>query len=240
MYFGLIMLYGGLGEAAVRAIAVDLSPDTNSWPLWFNVLVAILAGSFVGYWQHRLEHRVDILWPVHGIHHVPDKVNITNNSVVHFIELICGTILTQLVLLTIGISDEGLLISGLFTIMQGYFIHTNSDIRIGRWNHVLASCELHRFHHSNYVPEAGNFGSEIVLWDKLFGSYIYRPDQKQLEVGVAKPHTFPSPFNIIKGWWHPFRYWFRRVGRQPPYFYTERSKIPVRDRLEHATPSDSQ
>ena len=38
-------------------------------PVWAAVFVAFLAQDFTGYWMHRLNHRVNIFWNRHIIHH---------------------------------------------------------------------------------------------------------------------------------------------------------------------------
>ena len=50
--------------------------------------------------------------------------------------------------------------------------HANVDLRSGWLNRVLSSNEVHRWHHSSRAAEANcNFGSALLLFDHLFGTY---------------------------------------------------------------------
>jgi sterol desaturase/sphingolipid hydroxylase (fatty acid hydroxylase superfamily) len=215
--FALVIIYGALSESVIRVIALSLAVDGNSLSLWQNVGLAILLSSFIGYWLHRLEHRHLWLWVIHGIHHVPNSVSLTNNSVVHVFEILLSAVVTQSVLLLCGISAEGMFIAGLFTILQGYFIHANIAVQLGFLNHVIATPELHRFHHSTSLAQAGNFGSDLSIWDKLFMTFYYQKGCAPKTVGVVKPYLFPSSFQIHKGIIHPFKWYVSKRGYRPRY-----------------------
>lgn len=215
--FVLVIIYGALSESVVRVIALSLAVDENSLSLWQNAGLGILLSSFIGYWLHRLEHRHLWLWAIHGIHHVPNSVSLTNNSVVHVLEILISAVVTQSVLLLCGISAEGMFIAGLFTILQGYFIHANITVQLGFLNHVIATPELHRFHHSTSLTQAGNFGSDLSIWDKLFSTFYYRKGHVSEAVGVVKPYLFPSSFQIHKGIVHPFKWYMSKRGQRPRY-----------------------
>ena len=38
-------------------------------PIWLAVVIAFVVEDFAGYWMHRLNHRVNIFWNRHIIHH---------------------------------------------------------------------------------------------------------------------------------------------------------------------------
>jgi sterol desaturase/sphingolipid hydroxylase (fatty acid hydroxylase superfamily) len=194
--FLLVFFAGALSQAAVTGAAVAMARSTLGLPLLLEAPLALAAASLVGYAFHRYSHANRWLWMVHGIHHLPLKVNVANNMVVHFIEVFASTVLTQLTLYLLGVSAESALITGLFTPMQGYFIHANIDARMGWLNYVIACPEGHRMHHSRHVQEAGNFGSELAVWDSLFGTMTWRPGKVPATLGTDDEANFPSPFNI--------------------------------------------
>ena len=43
---------------------------------WTTALLAILAADFAYYWEHRIAHRVRILWTQHAVHHSSRDYNI--------------------------------------------------------------------------------------------------------------------------------------------------------------------
>lgn len=193
----LAFLIGGLGQALIIGTAADMARATMPLPLMLEAPLAVLVSSLVGYGFHRYSHSNRWLWMVHGIHHLPEKVNVANNITVHFIEVFLTGILSQLALYMLGISAESALITGMFTALHGYFIHANADIQMGRLNYIIACPEGHRLHHSRHVPEAGNFGSELAIWDVIFGTMTWRPGRVAESYGTDDEENFPSPFKHL-------------------------------------------
>ncbi|MER8041794.1 sterol desaturase family protein [Streptomyces sp. NPDC094032] len=173
--------------------------------LWVQIPLALLASSLAGYLAHRLAHTHRWLWKVHGIHHVPQKVNVANNGVNHVLDVAFKQGAVQLSLGLLGFSADCLFAVALFTIVQGYFVHANIEVRLGPFNHVLASPEQHRLHHSADVAEAGHFGVDLSVWDRLFGSFTWRPDRQPAVVGVQDPASFPETGAVLGGLLHPWR-----------------------------------
>ena len=44
---------------------------------WLVIFVAFLVKDFSGYWVHRLNHRVNVLWNRHFIHHSSEDFNLS-------------------------------------------------------------------------------------------------------------------------------------------------------------------
>jgi sterol desaturase/sphingolipid hydroxylase (fatty acid hydroxylase superfamily) len=64
--------------------------------------------------------------------------------------------------------------------------------------------EHHRYHHSTKVEESLNFGTATALWDQVFGTFLYRPDECPEKVGVAHPEEFPGEHQLIRSYLSPF------------------------------------
>ena len=45
--------------------------------VWLAVVIAFVAEDFAGYWIHRLNHRVNIFWNRHVIHHSSEEFNLS-------------------------------------------------------------------------------------------------------------------------------------------------------------------
>ncbi|MFI1223622.1 MULTISPECIES: sterol desaturase family protein [unclassified Streptomyces] len=205
IYFLLTMVGSGLAQLLV-ALAVGLiSPEEPTRHLGAEIPGALLAGSLVSFSVHRLGHRSALLWRLHGVHHVPEKVNVANNGVNHVLDIVLAQSLVQLTLALIGFSRPAVLVVGLFVAAQGYFVHANIDVRIGPLNHLLASPEQHRLHHSTDLSEAGHYGSDLSCWDHLFGSFTWRPGREPAAVGLHDPTSFPGTGEILAALLHPWR-----------------------------------
>ncbi|MFJ4963843.1 Fatty acid hydroxylase superfamily protein [Streptomyces sp. ADI96-02] len=212
VYFLLTMAGSALAQLLVTTAVGRISPDGPARHLWAEIPAALLAGSLVSYLVHRLGHRNALLWRLHGVHHVPRKVNVANNGVNHVLDIVLAQSLVQLTLALIGFSSPAVLVVGLFVAAQGYFVHANIDVRIGRFNHLLASPEQHRLHHSTDLSEAGHYGSDLSCWDHLFGSFTWYPGREPAQVGLHDPASFPGTGEILASLLHP---WRPRTGARP-------------------------
>ncbi|MFG2630914.1 sterol desaturase family protein [Streptomyces sp. NPDC048473] len=212
VYFLLTMAASALAQYVVTAAVSVMTPDEPALHLWAEIPAALLTGSLASYLVHRLGHANPILWRLHGVHHVPQKVNVANNGVNHVLDIVLAQGVVQLALALIGFSRESVFVVGLFVAAQGYFVHANIDVRIGRLNHLLASPEQHRLHHSTDLSEAGHYGSDLSIWDHLFDSYTWRPGREPVAVGIGDPQSFPPTGEIATTLLHPWR----RVKRAGP------------------------
>lgn len=205
IWFLLTMAGSGLAQLLVSVVVGLISPVEPTYPLGVEIPGALLAGSLVSYLVHRLGHRNALLWRLHGVHHVPEKVNVANNGVNHVLDIVLAQSLVQLALALVGFSRPAVLVAGLFVAAQGYFVHANVDVRIGPLNHLLASPEQHRLHHSTDLSEAGHYGSDLACWDHLFGSFTWRPGREPTAVGLHDPTSFPATGEILAALLHPWR-----------------------------------
>lgn len=203
-YFLLTMAGSALAQLGVTTVVGKTAPAEPSLPLWAEIPAALLSGSLASYLVHRLGHTNPLLWRLHGVHHVPQKVNVANNGVNHVLDIVLAQGVVQLALALAGFSRESVLTTGLFVAAQGYFVHANVDVRIGRLNHFLASPEQHRLHHSTDLAEAGHYGSDLSCWDHLFGSFTWRPGREPAAVGLSDPASFPGTAEILGSQLHPW------------------------------------
>ncbi|MFD5199911.1 sterol desaturase family protein [Streptomyces sp. NPDC058375] len=205
IWFLLTMAGSGLAQLLVVLAVGLISPQEPTYHLGIEIPGALLAGSLVSYLVHRLGHRNALLWRLHGVHHVPEKVNVANNGVNHVLDIVLAQSLVQLTLALVGFSRPAVLVVGLFVAAQGYFVHANIDVRIGPLNHLLAGPEQHRLHHSTELSEAGHYGSDLSCWDHLFGTFTWRPGREPAAVGLSDPTTFPATGEILAALLHPWR-----------------------------------
>lgn len=205
IYFAITMLGGGMALVSVVAISKVVAPLHSALPLWVEIPLALVLNSLTSYLFHRLQHIHPWLWRVHGVHHVPAKVNLSNNSVNHIFDVLGRRFVTQLPLLLLGISQPAIFAASVFTTAQGYFVHANIDVRLGWLNYLLTSPEQHRLHHSTDVKEAGHFGVDLSIWDLLFRTFTWYPKRRPAEVGVPDRTAFPASDAILSSLLHPFR-----------------------------------
>ncbi|WP_129843317.1 sterol desaturase family protein [Streptomyces sp. RFCAC02] len=205
VYFGLSVIGTAVGQGVVATLAGTLAGPGSLLPLGGEIPVALLATSLVGYGVHRLGHTNPWLWRVHGLHHVPEKVNVGNTGVNHILDVALSQAASQFALAVTGFSGNCVFVVGLVVIVQGYFSHTNAEVRLGWLNHVVVGPEQHRLHHSTDLAEAGHYATDLSLWDHVFGSFTWRPGRRPAAVGVVDPSSFPGTGEVIASLAHPWR-----------------------------------
>jgi sterol desaturase/sphingolipid hydroxylase (fatty acid hydroxylase superfamily) len=154
-------------------------------PVWLQVAVVLLSVSLFRYWMHRLQHSVPFLWKLHSYHHRVTDLQATNTYVSHPIDFALRNVVIFLVLGVIGFSPFALLVAIPATNISGTFSHCGGDVKGGLLNYLFVTPEVHRWHHSEKVPDgygySCNYGVEFSFWDILFGTF-YLPQKD----GVAE------------------------------------------------------
>jgi sterol desaturase/sphingolipid hydroxylase (fatty acid hydroxylase superfamily) len=154
-------------------------------PVWLQVAVVLLSVSLFRYWMHRLQHSVPFLWKLHSYHHRVTDLQATNTYVSHPLDFALRNVLIFLVLGVIGFNPFALLLAIPATNISGTFSHCGGDVKGGLLNYLFVTPEVHRWHHSEQVPDgygySCNYGVEFSFWDILFGTF-YLPQKN----GVAE------------------------------------------------------
>lgn len=178
--FGSILWIGARLEAG---LGVGLWPERS--PLLAQLALALVLGELGFTLLHRAAHRSEALWPWHAVHHssaVLYPLAATRNHPVNTLASYLAQVLPALLL---GAPGEVLLLLGLFTAVNGLLQHSDLGLRTGPLSWIFATPEVHRLHHSRDLDEGNrNFGSNLVLWDHLLGSY-QAPRRRPEELGLA-------------------------------------------------------
>jgi sterol desaturase/sphingolipid hydroxylase (fatty acid hydroxylase superfamily) len=137
---------------------------------WGGLAVGLLATELVGYWVHRVCHRLELLWRwVHQLHHSAERLDSFGAFFFHPAEILLevGTsLLVSGVILGLTAEATGLVAAAGFAMSS--FQHAN--IRTPSWlGLVVIRPEAHGVHHARGVHN-GNFGN-LALWDQVFGTF---------------------------------------------------------------------
>lgn len=161
-----------------------------NWPWYIELILAIVLLDLIIYWQHRLFHKVPLLWALHKVHHVDQDIDVTTGSRFHTIEIILSLLIKFFFVCLLGPSLLAVILFEIILNACAMFNHANVKLplaldRVLRW--VLVTPDMHRVHHSNIGSETNkNFGFNITWWDKLFGSYQDQPSlgHDKMNIGV--------------------------------------------------------
>lgn len=164
----------------------------HQWPLWAQMLAMVLAVDFVRYWLHRACHHYVPLWRLHEVHHSPDILYVMNVGRFHPLEKVLHFTLDTVPFLLLGVAPE--VLAGYFLLysVNGFFQHSNIELRYGWLNYIVGSAETHRWHHARDPKTAScNFGNTTLVWDLLFGTW-HLPGPVG-DIGIMN-RTYPKGF----------------------------------------------
>jgi hypothetical protein len=81
--------------------------------------------------------------------------------------------------------------SGVIGSVLATITHMNVAFSFGPLNYIIGTNEIHRWHHSDKIEEARNF-SVFMLWDHLFGTFVYPPGRpRPNKLGLFNEHFYP-------------------------------------------------
>lgn len=181
--------------ATTAGIVARTSLWPATWPYAVQVSIAMLVMQLVTYWWHRAHHVVPLLWRFHAFHHSADRLYWVNASRSHPLEELGSQLLVGLAVLALGAPADVVLIASVALATFGTFQHCNADLAWGPLDKVLATSRVHRWHHSTIAAEADhNYGSCLLLWDHVFGTYRAFAGEAPLELGTGGAAPFPEGY----------------------------------------------
>jgi len=176
---GSILAYGAavvLASACASLLTARFGGSLwpSRWPIAAQVALAALLGECLGYWQHRLGHRLRALWRFHALHHSGARLNVVRAGRFHFVDIAAGTFLTYAPLALLGAPPSVFAWLASMAGTLGVLQHANIRMRTPAWlDAAVCTPAVHRLHHSRDRRESdGNFGTFVMLFDHLFGSYV--------------------------------------------------------------------
>ena len=165
-------------------------------------LALFLGVELLYYWFHFASHRVRWLWATHAVHHSATKFNLSAAIRLGWTGQLTGAFVFFLPLAWIGFHPLAIaFVIGLGLLYQ-FFLHTALPISLGPLEWVLNTPNHHRVHHaSNEACLDRNYGSVLIVFDRLFGTFAAAPRAEPLEFGVKGRVPSNSPFTIALGEW---------------------------------------
>jgi sterol desaturase/sphingolipid hydroxylase (fatty acid hydroxylase superfamily) len=163
---------------AAEAHGVGLLPWLGL-PYPMAVLAAVVLLDLAIYLQHVLFHAVPALWRLHRMHHADLDFDVTTALRFHPVEILLSMVIKLMVVVALGAPAVAVLVFEVLLNATAMFNHAN--LRLPAWldralRPVLVTPDMHRVHHSAVPQETdSNFGFNLALWDRLFGTYRAQP-----------------------------------------------------------------
>jgi sterol desaturase/sphingolipid hydroxylase (fatty acid hydroxylase superfamily) len=176
---------------AAEARGVGLLPWL-ALPAPVAVLVAIVLLDLAIYLQHVLFHAVPALWRLHRMHHADLDFDVTTGLRFHPAEILLSMAIKLMIVVALGAPAVAVLVFEVLLNATSMFNHAN--LRLPAWldralRPVLVTPDMHRVHHSAAPRETNsNFGFNLALWDRLFGTYRAQPaaGHEAMTIGIEQ------------------------------------------------------
>lgn len=212
---------GGIDSLIVRlmgtffipmvAVAAALWAETQGWGLfnwlgwsgWIAVPLSILVLDLAIYGQHVVSHKLPIFWQLHKVHHADVDFDVTTGIRFHPIEIALSMLWKIVIVVALGAPAVAVVLFEV--ILNGCAMFNHSNIALPSWldrtlRAVLVTPDMHRVHHSILRREHDtNYGFNLSVWDRLFGTYTDQPEKghEGMTLGLP-PFQGAEPTGL---WW---------------------------------------
>ena len=168
-------------------------------PYWLEVILAVLLLDLAIYLQHLLMHRVPLLWRLHRVHHADLDIDLTTGSRFHTLEILVSMLIKAAVIFILGPALLAVLIFE--ALLSGMALFNHANVRLpGTIDRLLRllliTPDVHRVHHSILRHETNsNYGFNLSIWDRAFGTYIAQPEEGHSAMTIGIPE-FRDPRQV--------------------------------------------
>lgn len=151
------------------------------------------------YWFHRCSHESRFFWASHVVHHSSTHYNLSTALRQTWVPMTYFPF--WLWMPAVGFEPWMVLLAQAWSLIYQFWIHTERIRKLPRpLEAVLNTPSHHRVHHgSNDVYLDKNYGGILIIWDKLFGTYV--PEGERVRYGLTKNI---GTFNPVRAAFHEY------------------------------------
>lgn len=175
---------------------------TISLDSWQALLALFVGQEFCYYWFHRASHQVRWFWCNHAVHHTPNELNLAAALRSGIFAKLIGVPVFFAPLVWIGFPLPVVMATFALNLLYQFWIHASWIPRLGWLEYVLNTPSAHRVHHaSNLDYLDANYGGVLIIFDRLFGTYIAERADLPCRYGLVKPITSYNPLHAEFSQW---------------------------------------
>ena len=165
-------------------------------------LLLFLGQEFCYYWYHRAAHQVRWFWVNHSVHHSPNELNLSAAFRIGIFGKLTGTALFFVPLIWIGFEARAVFTLLTLNLLYQFWIHATWIPKLGCLEGILNTPSAHRVHHAANVEYLdANFGGVLIIFDRLFGTYVTERDDLPCRYGLVQPMTSYNPLTVQFSAW---------------------------------------
>lgn len=167
------------------------------------ILLLFVGLEFFYYWYHRTSHTVRWFWASHSVHHSPNQLNLAAAYRLGWFGKFTGTSLFFTPLVLLGFTPVTVLTALFLNLLYQFWLHADWVPKLGWLEYVLNTPSSHRVHHArNPAYLDANFGGVLIVFDRLFGTYVAERKDLPCDFGLVSPAiSSRNPLAINVGPW---------------------------------------
>jgi sterol desaturase/sphingolipid hydroxylase (fatty acid hydroxylase superfamily) len=187
--------------AAVFYAVYSLSPFRLGYAWWVFVLCFLLE-DLAYYWFHRISHESRWFWASHVVHHSSRFYNLSTALRQTWTGKLTLGVIFWLPLVLLGFPPEMVFLFTGTSLIYQFWIHTEAIDRLGALEWILNTPSHHRVHHAvnpRYLD--ANYAGVLIVWDRLFGSFVAEHADDRPDYGLVKNIGTHHPIRIAFHEW---------------------------------------
>ena len=193
-------------------------------------IVAFICIDFASYWSHRLNHKINIFWNQHIIHHSSEEFNLACALRQSVSNIIGYNALFLIPAAIMGVPSEIIIFLSPIHLFGQFWYHTQHIGKLGFLEYIFVTPSQHRVHHAiNPIYIDKNLAAIFCVWDRVFGTFQEELDNVNPIYGTLKPVQTWNPiiinfqhfFRLAKDSWYTkkvsdkIKIWFMPTGWRP-------------------------
>ncbi len=200
--------------------------EPAGWLYWTSLFVI---EDFFYYVLHYVDHHCRLFWAVHVTHHSSEHFNFSTGFRSSVLQPMYRMFYFAPIALA-GFQPVDILVMYALTQIFGTFVHNDRCGKLGPLEWIFVTPSHHRVHHGcnpKYLDK--NIGMALIVWDRLFGTFVEEDPNEPVRYGTVKPVGSRGPVNIVvhewrdiwrdlrtaRDWREAFGYLFRPPGWRP-------------------------
>jgi sterol desaturase/sphingolipid hydroxylase (fatty acid hydroxylase superfamily) len=161
------------------------------------VLLLFVGQEFFYYWYHRASHRIRFFWATHAVHHSPNQLTLSSAYRLGWTGKLTGTAMFFTPLVWLGVRPEVVLATLMINLLYQFWLHNTWMPKLGWLEYVFNTPSAHRVHHaSNTEYLDANYGGVLIIFDRLFGTYVAEREDLPCRYGLTTPTRSHNPFVV--------------------------------------------
>jgi alkylglycerol monooxygenase len=193
-------------------------------------LVAFICIDFASYLVHLLNHKINIFWNQHLIHHSSEEFNLACALRQSISNLVGFAAIFLIPAALLGVPSKVILTLSPIHLFAQFWYHTKHIGKLGFLEYIIVTPSQHRVHHAiNPIYIDKNLSAIFCIWDRMFGTFQEELESEPPVYGTLKPALSWNPFWInfqhlfllardawyTKNWKDKIRLWFMPTGWRP-------------------------